>query len=334
MNADLSAALEPHPHASRTDVQSGLTTIIIVTANSGAGIAHCVSRALDSAADVEVVVVDNKSLDGSIEELVTLVGPESRLRIVRNPENLGFGPACNRGAAIARGDALLFLNPDCLVGRDTVPRLRAIVAANPHIGLVGVLQVDEQGRVDPASRRNDPLLGRAVVKITGLSRFSTRLGFLPRLEIPAPTQALAVEAVDAVSGALMLLPRAIFEIVGGFDEGYFLHCEDLDLCRRVRDQGSIVVCANDIRVVHSKGGSSRSRPVFVAWHKHRGMWRWFSKFDPAARYRIVRAIVAVGIGASFCIRVMRLPMLKTGMGKTGRPNKGTGLRMPPRRAGR
>ena len=121
----------------------------------------------------------------------------------------------------------------------------------------------------------------------------------------ASAQASAVEPVDAVSGALMLLPRATFEAVGGFDEGYFLHCEDLDLCRRVRERGSVVVCANEIRVVHGKGGSSRSRPVFVAWHKHRGMWRWFTKFDPAARYWPVRAVVAVGIGASLCIRAVR-----------------------------
>jgi GT2 family glycosyltransferase len=306
MNVDLSAALEPHSCASSTCAQRGLTTIVIVTANSGAGIVHCVSRALDSTAAVEVVVVDNDSHDGSIEALAPLVCAQSRVRLVRNAENLGFGPACNRGAAVARGDAILFLNPDCLVDSDTVARLRSIVDAAPRIGLAGVLQVDERGRVDPASRRNDPLLGRALVKVSGLSRFAARFGFLPKLEIPVPTQPVAVETVDAVSGALMLLPRVMFEAVGGFDEGYFLHCEDLDLCRRVRDQGSIVVCANEIRVVHSKGGSSRSRPVFVAWHKHRGMWRWFTKFDPAARYWLVRAIVAVGIGVSFCIRAVRL----------------------------
>jgi N-acetylglucosaminyl-diphospho-decaprenol L-rhamnosyltransferase len=284
----------------------GHTSIIIVTANSGLGIGDCVARALDCSADVEVIVVDNDSTDGSIETLLYRFATEIRLRIVRNAKNLGFGTACNRGAFIARGDAILFLNPDCFVETDTVARLRAIIAADHRIGLIGALQTNGRGRVDPASRRNDPLLGRALVKITGLSRWSSRPAWPPKLEIPEREHAAAVEPVGAVSGALMLLPRGVFESIGGFDEAYFLHCEDLDLCRRVRDQGMRVVCANEIRVLHGKGGSSGNRRILVAWHKHRGMWRWFLKFDPAARNSIIRGIVAIGIGASFLARLFRV----------------------------
>lgn len=86
----------------------------------------------------------------------------------------------------------------------------------------------------------------------------------------------------------MLLPRTAFDRIGGFDEAYFLHFEDLDLCRRLRGAGLRVACANGVRVVHVKGTSSRLRPFFVAWHKHRGMWRWFAKFDPAARNPFTR----------------------------------------------
>jgi GT2 family glycosyltransferase len=80
-----------------------------------------------------------------------------------------------------------------------------------------------------------------------------------------------------------------------------LHCEDLDLCRRVRDAGREVFYAGSIRVVHGKGGSSRHRPVFVAWHKHRGMWRWFVKFDPAAGNVLVRSVVWLGLWARFAL---------------------------------
>jgi len=120
-----------------------------------------------------------------------------------------------------------------------------------------------------------------------------------RAELPA------LEDVEAVSGALMLLPRAVFARIGGFDEGYFLHCEDLDLCRRVRDAGLRVVCANDVCVVHVKGSSSRSRPFFVARHKHRGMWRWFVKFDPAARNRVLRVLVWCGLWMHFALLAPR-----------------------------
>ena len=115
----------------------------------------------------------------------------------------------------------------------------------------------------------------------------------------------AIEDVDAVSGALMMMRADMFRLVGGFDEGYFLHCEDLDLCRRVRDLGARVVCANDIRVVHGKGTSSRRRPLFVAMHKHRGMWRWFTKFDPAAQNALVRVVVWLGLWSHFVVMMPR-----------------------------
>src|SRR3546814_19276126 len=87
----------------------------------------------------------------------------------------------------------------------------------------------------------------------------------------------------------MLLPRALFDRIEGFDEGYLLHVEDLDLCRRAREAGAAVAVANDVRVVHVRGVSSRSRPGFSEWHKHRGMWRYFRKFEAPSRNIVVRA---------------------------------------------
>lgn len=277
----------------------GLTSVVVVTANSGEGVGESVGRALASASPVEVLVVDNASQDGSVERLASRFAQTPALRILRNERNLGFGTACNRGAAAAKGDTILLLNPDCAIDADTIARLRAVLAADPSIGLLGVLQIDAEGHVDPASRRHDPLLGRAFATASGLSRFAARWPALAGVEMPMDRDGPVVEQVDAVSGALMLLPRVVFDRVGGFDEGYFLHCEDLDLCRRVRDAGYRVVCVNDVRVVHGKGGSSRRRPVFVAWHKRRGMWRWFTKFDPAARSPLLRALVWCGIWTAF-----------------------------------
>ena len=103
----------------------------------------------------------------------------------------------------------------------------------------------------------------------------------------------------------MLLPRWLFTRVDGFDEGYRLHAEDLDLCRRVRDMGACVTVANDVSVVHVRGVSSRSRPVFVEWHKHRGLWRYFGKFEAPQRSAFARAGVFAMIWTRFPFAALR-----------------------------
>jgi N-acetylglucosaminyl-diphospho-decaprenol L-rhamnosyltransferase len=279
-----------------------MTSIVIVAADSGDGLADCVASVLRDNGQIEVLVVDNDSHDGSIERVAAQFAQNPQMRIIRNGANLGFGAGCNRGAEVARGDAILFLNPDCLVKAGATAALRSILDTDAVIGLIGALQVDASGRVDPASRRRDPLLPRALATASGLARL---IPSLEGVEIAAAPQE-ALESVDAVSGALMLVSREAFARVGGFDEAYFLHCEDLDLCRRLRDAGYRVVCATEVRVVHAQGGSSRRRPIFVAWHKHRGMWRWFTRFDPAARNPVLRGLVWCGIWFAF---LLKLPLL-------------------------
>ncbi|MGF6711791.1 N-acetylglucosaminyl-diphospho-decaprenol L-rhamnosyltransferase [Luteibacter sp. W1I16] len=199
----------------------------------------------------------------------------------------------NRGAAQARGDHLLVLNPDCLVAPDTIARMAAHV--DVHTGIVGAVVCDSEGRPDPASRRRDPLLRRSLA--TKLGR-----GGDTGIDIAGPWPDGA-EEVEIVSGAIILMPRQVFERLNGFDETFFLHCEDMDLCRRARDAGYKVLLAGDVRVLHGKGGSSRHRPVFVSRHKHRSMYLWFRRHDPAARNPLVRAAVWLGIRAHFLLKI-------------------------------
>jgi GT2 family glycosyltransferase len=292
----VSEAPAPGPTASAAPARNGLTSVIVVAADSGPALLGCVERVLASRADVEAIVVDNASRDGAVDALQARWNADPRVRVVRNDANLGFGGGCNRGAAQAAGDALLFLNPDCEIAADVIGRLRA--ASDRRAGILGVGIVDAGGVAEPASRRRDPTLRRALMTMSGLARLERRFPLLAGVNIPPPPRP-GVEPVEAVSGALLFMPRAVFERVGGFDEGYFLHAEDFDLCRRVRDAGYLVACVNSITVVHAKGGSSRHRPFFVARHKHRGMWRWFGKFDPAAGNPLLRALVRTGLWLHF-----------------------------------
>ena len=278
-----------------TRVQAGLSSVVIVTADSGAIVHDCVARVLASSAEVEVVLVDNASSDGVVESVRERHADDPRLHMLRNAENLGFGRACNLGAAIAHGDALLFLNPDCLVAADTLAQLRDIAAAHPEAGLIGVRVNDREGRPERATRRREPTLRRALMAISGLSRFEARFPSLAGINVPTSSMPPGIEVAEAVSGACLYLPRQAFESVQGFDEAYFLHCEDLDLFRRLRDGGRSVLFAGGLCVRHEQGSSSRHRAAFVARHKHRSMWRYFTRFDPSARNPLLRGLVWLGI---------------------------------------
>jgi N-acetylglucosaminyl-diphospho-decaprenol L-rhamnosyltransferase len=233
-------------------------SVVVVSHDSGPALRDCVERVLAQSLPCELLLVDNASTDGSLDPL-----PASpALRLLRNPDNRGFGAACNQGAQAAAADMLLFLNPDCLLPPDALRRLFDSLQAEPSIGLLGAQLVEADGRPQPAARRRLPT-------VRGLFR----------RQRAAATDHQAIAPVEATSGALMLMPRALFDALGGFDEGYVLHCEDLDLCRRVHAAGRQVAVLTDLRVTHLKGQSSRRRPFWVEWQKHRGMLRYLRKFE-------------------------------------------------------
>lgn len=263
---------------------------VVVTYRSAETIELCLQRLRAADRVTQIRVVDNGSDDGTLGIVQRIAAGEPRLKFIANPDNPGFAVACNQGARASDAPWIAFVNPDCLVEPDALERLRLIAAHNAPM-LVGCELVDEEGRPDPASRRRDPDFAAM------LSRGRTDLS------IAASTA--PVQAVDAVSGALMLMPRTLFEAVGEFDEAYRLHAEDLDLCRRVRDSGGRVAVANVVRVVHLRGVSSRSRPFFVEWHKHRGLWRYFSRFEAPHRSAPLRAAIAFAIGARFLLAGLR-----------------------------
>jgi len=273
----------------------GLTSVIVVTANSGPVSLRCIERLLASTAPLTLAVVDNASNDGQVDEIQRRFGADPRLRILRNVRNLGFGPAANQAATSCEGEWLLVLNPDCLVEPDSIARLGAIARAHPQAGVIGVSIVNPDGTPARANRRRDPDLRRALMSLSGLARLQQRWPAFAGIDMPPAPAGTEIERVDAVSGACLFLRRDVFVSIGGFDEGYFLHCEDLDLCRRVRDAGHEVCHAHAIALVHEQGSSSQRCPLFVSRHKHAGMWRYFRKFDVAAKNPLLRGIVYCGI---------------------------------------
>lgn len=273
-------------------------SLIIVNYNAGDLLEICVSSAAHQVD--EVIVVDNASTDGSLDKVEAVFFGDPRLKIIRNQENLGFAAGCNIGAEHSTGGYLFFLNPDCVLMPDSVKHLLRVLDEYLDAGMVGGLLINPDGSEQPGGRRAVPTPWRSFVRAFGLSRFADRwprLFFDFRLhKQPLPTHPIEVEAI---SGACMLVRRAAMQDVGHWDEGYFLHCEDLDFSMTLRGKGWNIMFAPDARIIHVKGGCSRSRPIFVEWHKHRGMMRFYRKFFRHQYPGPMMWLVALGIWLRF-----------------------------------
>ncbi|NBW86061.1 MAG: glycosyltransferase family 2 protein [Planctomycetia bacterium] len=261
-----------------TVAPAGLQPVSIVVVNHNAGdlLAECLEAALAQAR--QVVLVDNASEPGPLEQVLTRFAGHERLVVRLSAVNSGFAAACNQGAALAGEPAILFLNPDCTLAAGSLAALCRGLDSGAAVGMVGGLLTDEQGVEQGGARRAVPTPWRSFVRGFGLARFADRW---PRLfsdyclhRDPLPAGPLDVEAV---SGACTMVKRAAFADVGGWDEGFFLHCEDLDLCMRFRSRGWRILFVPDAPAVHHLGMCGRSRPLFVEWHKHLGMIRFYRK---------------------------------------------------------
>lgn len=277
--------------------------VVVVSHESASTLDDCLLRLRAAHGVAEIRVIDNASQDGTLDLIQRHAAMDVRVRFIGNPDNPGFAVGCNQGAKESASPWLAFVNPDLMVEVDTLSRLRAHALALDGEVLLGVELMDEAGVHDEAARRRDPDFAAMLASPTR----ATKLGIA--------NDGSALQTVDAVSGALMLLPRTLFDRLAGFDEGYRLHAEDLDLCRRARVAGATVAIANDIRVLHVRGVSSRTRPLFVEWHKHRGLWRYFRKFEATRRSVFTSVAVLAIIWLRFFMVFVR-KSTTTGQGKS------------------
>ena len=275
-------------------------SVIIVNYNAGPLLASCVASALSQS--TEIIIVDNASADMSTD---AIVATWPHIKIIKNDSNLGFATACNIGAKAATSSNFLFLNPDCVLAADAVQKMLEAADSAENVGMVGGLLIDPDGTEQGGGRRAVPTPWRSLVRATGLSRFADRW---PRLFFDfhlhkQPLPAAPIE-VEAISGACMLVPRHAMDKVGSWDEAYFLHCEDLDLCMRLRRMDWKILFVPHAKVVHEKGACSHHRPIFVEWHKHKGMMRFYRKFFRHQYPGVLMGLVSVGVWLRFGLVVM------------------------------
>ncbi len=248
-------------------------------------------------AEMRVTVVDSGSPDGT-PEMVAREFPEVRLERLAN---VGFSAANNLALRQSGADFVLLLNPDTEVYRGTLDAALARFDADPRIGMVGVKLVTESGQLDHACKRSFPTPLAALAHFTGVGRGEDAGARLSQYRATGLGEDEPGE-VDAVNGAFMLCRAAAIREVGLLDEGYWLYMEDLDWCHRFWDAGWKVFYEPAGMALHVKGGSSAGRRAVkqeIAFH--RGMARFYRRFDAPGSNPLVNLVVYAGIGAKLAL---------------------------------
>ena len=270
----------------------------IVNYNAGEYLGQCLSPLAGQPLVSHIYVVDNASTDDSLLQARHKIHEAQNIEIVSNDRNYGYARAVNQFLNLARAEYLLILNPDCRVEADTLTTVCAALEAHPDAGMAGCLLLNPDGSEQRGGRRDIPGPASSLKRIF-YGRVRAHHGF-DLVNTPLPGHPVEVEAI---SGAFMLVRRAALMDVGPMDEGYFLHCEDLDWCMRFRQKGWKIMFVPSVSVMHYQGASSSSRRVFVLWHKHRSMWRFYRKFYLAQYSALFNVLVWLGIWTRFGLLV-------------------------------
>jgi N-acetylglucosaminyl-diphospho-decaprenol L-rhamnosyltransferase len=269
-------------------------SVVIVNYDSWYYTLRCIeSLGATGYGDFEVVVVDNDRL-AVPDELPRAV------RLIRNPENLGFARACNAGIEASGGELVVLINPDTLVertpnGRTFFEEFEDFFERHPEAGVAGPRIVDGAGALQLSASTElnfaSALLGRTSL----LVRSFPKNPLVKRL-FPAADDGSGPTRVDWVSGACVVIRRQTLKEIGPLDERFFMYFEDADLCRRVREAGWLVYYLPQAEVLHYTGASSRSR-LRAIWNLHKSAFLYHRKHDPHGPAQLYSLLVLLGLCA-------------------------------------
>jgi GT2 family glycosyltransferase len=245
--------LRPMPQESAPTFQFDVS-IVIVSFNTLSVLRECLVSVYRETGSlrVQIIVVDNASTDGSAE-MVEREFPQ--VMLIRSEVNLGFGGANNLGFKSVLGRYVVLLNSDAFLTEGTLERSVLHMDANPDAGLGGGRLVGRDGSMQPSARMFPTVLGDLIV-LSGLAARFPRSRFFGRFDRTWASEDEAA-AVDWVPGAYSIIRAEVLADVGPFDPRFFLYYEEVDLCRRIKQQGYSIWYWPDISVVHLGGESSR-----------------------------------------------------------------------------
>lgn len=278
---------------------------IVVSFHTGPVLARCLD-ALRLQQDVaEIILVDNGNPDGAVD---AAIGPDAGgapIRLISGHGNIGFAAACNRGAREAAGDILLFVNPDAVMPPGGAARLATDGAAREGAWLIGAKIIDPDGAEQRGSRRATLTPWRAFVEATKLYKFAPRHPYFRRFNLhgdPCPSD---VTPLPVISGACFMTPKNDYWAIGGMDERYFLHVEDVDFCLRFARAGGRVYFDPHVSVIHFRS-TSDVEPEFVEMRKTSSMLLYFREHFsdpyPAPFMLLLAALLWAQYGVRFAVK--------------------------------
>jgi GT2 family glycosyltransferase len=286
-------------------------SVIIVSYNTRELLRECIESILCEQGDglaVEVIVVDNASADGSAA-MVAERFPQ--VRLIANPDNRGFGAACNQGLEVAQGRYALILNADIRAQPGALQRLVEFMDAHPDAAVCGGQLRYPDGRIQPSCAR-DLTLWWVFCEQSKLAKLFPRTRLFGGYWRTHWDFSATIET-EQVMGACMMLRRPFPR----FDEEYFLYCEDTDLCYRVRQAGGKIYYVHDAVFVHHLGASGEPQRAQMVIYYNRGKERYFRKFHGAWQARVCRwlnkggALLRVLLGlAGVALTLGRRPRLR------------------------
>lgn len=270
---------------------------VMVSWQTGPALFDSVAAVLADEDIAELILVDHENPEADRVRIDALAAAEPRLKVLRTDQNLGFGRGCNLGAKAASGDILFFINPDARPEPGAARRLADILTEPAGTASAGARILDEQGREQSGSRRRELTLWRALATFSGLAAAGLAKPFGQEGE-PVPDGPVRVAAI---SGAAFAIRATGFSALGGFDEAFFLHVEDIDLCKRARSVWFVPDA-----IVHHAGGTSRSSRFAVELEKAKSFLRYFWKHAHGAAGRASAILAAPFILTAIMLRALML----------------------------
>ncbi|HEY3268019.1 MAG TPA: glycosyltransferase family 2 protein [Armatimonadota bacterium] len=269
-------------------------SVIIVNFNACNVLRDCLASLPESAPGyaLETLVVDNASHDGSVQ-MVCREFPWAT--VIANDRNLGFATANNQAMAVATGDFILLLNCDTIVHGDALGRMAGFLAAHPEAGAVSSVLLNGDGSYQQAAYRFNTLWSE-FCEHTRLWKLPDRARVIMRLSYPRPHEATLV---DWVTGAVLMITRAVYDRVGGLDEDFFMYAEDADWCARIGAAGWKTYLLPEARITHLGGQSSGTMRRELRMAMYDSKYRFLAKNGYARPLWLVRAMAVAGLAAQW-----------------------------------